>query len=76
MLLLPDTEIQGALAIAEKLRLAVSEQLSNTVAPEVPVTITAGVAQFQQDEIFEILFKRADNALYRGKRMGRNCIQS
>ena len=76
LVLLPDTEIQGALAIAEKLRLAVAEQLSDTIAPEVPVTITAGVAQFQQDEIFEILFKRADNALYKGKRMGRNCIQS
>jgi diguanylate cyclase (GGDEF)-like protein len=76
LLLLPDTEIQGALAIAEKLRLEIAEQLSNTLAPEVPVTITAGVAQFQQDEIFEILFKRADNALYKGKRMGRNCIQS
>ena len=53
-----------------------TEQLSNTIAPEVPITITAGLAQFKQHEIFEILFKRADNALYKGKRMGRNCIQS
>lgn len=76
LVLLPDTEINGALAIAEKLRLAIDEQLSNSIAAEVPVTITAGVAQFQHNEIFEILFKRADNAMYKGKRMGRNCVQS
>ena len=76
LVLLPDTEIDGALAMADKLRLAIAEQLSDSLAPEVPVTITAGVVQFNHNEIFEILFKRADNAMYKGKRMGRNCIQS
>lgn len=76
LVLLPDTEIDGALAMADKLRLAIAEQLSDSLAPEVPVTITAGVAQLNHNEIFEILFKRADNAMYKGKRMGRNCIQS
>lgn len=76
LVLLPDTEIKGAMGIAEKLRLAIAEQLSDSLGPEAPVTITAGVAQFNHNEIFEILFKRADNALYKGKRMGRNCIQS
>ncbi|MEP1447385.1 MAG: diguanylate cyclase [Paraglaciecola sp.] len=76
LVLLPDTEKNGALAIAEKLRIAIEEQLSDSLAAEVPVTITAGVAQFQHNETFEILFKRADNAMYKGKRMGRNCVQS
>lgn len=76
LVLFPNTEETGAMAIAEKLRLAIEQQLSNSLAPEEPVTITAGVAEFNHNEVFEILFKRADNALYKGKRMGRNCVQS
>jgi diguanylate cyclase (GGDEF)-like protein len=73
---LPDTDITGAIAIADKLRLAIANQLAGELAENHPITVTGGVAEIKSDETFEILFKRADNALYRGKRMGRNCIES
>lgn len=38
------------------------------------VTVTAGVTNYPKDgETFEALFLKADKALYRGKRKGRNC---
>jgi PleD family two-component response regulator len=42
----------------------------------VEITVTGGVSEFKRDETFEVLFKRADNALYKGKKAGRNCIRS
>ncbi|MGS2720733.1 sensor domain-containing diguanylate cyclase [Paraglaciecola aestuariivivens] len=75
LVLLPATDLEGALAIAEKIRIAISRELSNAIADEVAVTITAGVAELKHDETFEIIFKRADNALYKGKRSGRNNVQ-
>jgi diguanylate cyclase (GGDEF)-like protein len=76
LVFLPNTDLQGASAIGDKLRKAIANQLAGELADDFPVTVTGGVAQIKNDETFEILFKRADNALYKGKRMGRNCIQS
>jgi diguanylate cyclase (GGDEF)-like protein len=73
---LPDTELTGAMAIADKLRLAIADKLAGELDDNYPVTVTGGVAEIKHDETFEILFKRADNALYRGKRLGRNRIES
>ncbi|MGQ8365304.1 GGDEF domain-containing protein [Glaciecola sp. 1036] len=39
------------------------------------VTVTIGVAQMSNDEDFKTSFKRADQALYAGKRDGRNQIK-
>ena len=72
---LPDTDVDGAMAIADKLRVAIEQNLSKTIDLDTPVTISGGVAEFKQGETFAALFKRADNALYKGKRIGRNCIQ-
>lgn len=76
LVFLPDTDLSGAIAIADKLRLAISTQLDGELDDDFPVTVTGGVAEIKHDETFDILFKRADNALYKGKRLGRNCIQS
>ncbi|CAH2032521.1 sensor domain-containing diguanylate cyclase [Trichlorobacter ammonificans] len=70
--LLPDTDRQGALVLAEKLRAGVAD----SVAPGAGrVTISIGVAEAgRQDGSEEEAVRRADQALYRAKERGRNRV--
>lgn len=70
-LLLPDTDIKGALLFAERLRLGVQ---TLTVKPYgVRCTISLGVAEVDSDvKKYRQLIERADKALYEAKRNGRN----
>ncbi len=78
-LILPDTNLQGGLLIAEKLRQVVFDQniLHEGSKAADYVTLSLGLAtytgQFQSDD--EIV-KAADDALYRAKGNGRNCVES
>jgi diguanylate cyclase (GGDEF)-like protein len=75
LILLPNTDLQGALAIANKLKDAISaEPIGHPVG--VNVSVTGGVALINHNDTFETLFKRADDALYQGKQNGRNQICS
>jgi diguanylate cyclase len=72
VLLLVDTAPDAALAVAEKLRRgieATAVRLGDTV---LRVTASAGIAEFRGEEDPEAVFARADAALYRAKRNGRN----
>jgi diguanylate cyclase len=71
----------GALAVAEQIRGAVSQGRIRSVAgPELTgaVTVSAGLAVATTDESLESLLERADGALYEAKRTGRNrvCVAS
>jgi diguanylate cyclase (GGDEF)-like protein len=73
LILLPDTNLEGALAIANKLKDAISAKpIGQPIG--VSVSVTGGVAQAIDNDTFETLFKRADDALYKGKQGGRNRI--
>lgn len=63
--LLPDTERQGAVQVAERIR--------SCVQAETAVTVTIGVAQSAGEDLHALL-ARADQALYRGKAAGRNRV--
>lgn len=67
--LLSDTKESQAIMIAERLRTACSNLVFNECRS---VTVSVGVAEFQNDETFESWFKRADSALYTAKTTGRN----
>jgi diguanylate cyclase (GGDEF)-like protein len=77
---LPDTDNEAALALAESLRLKVAglntAQPGNSSAPT--VTISVGVATWLPGlpETCTGLLLKADNALYRAKQQGRNCVIS
>jgi diguanylate cyclase (GGDEF)-like protein len=62
---LPDTDRQGALLVAERIRAAVQAETS--------VTLTLGVAERAGEDVAALLAK-ADKALYRGKAAGRNRV--
>jgi diguanylate cyclase (GGDEF)-like protein len=75
LILLPNTDLKGALEIANKLKNAISAYPIGQPLG-IDVSVTGGVAQVNSDDTFETLFKRADDALYQGKEAGRNRICS
>jgi diguanylate cyclase (GGDEF)-like protein len=76
VLLASRTDLGGAVAIAEKIRIAVSGSRFSVVDLDGPqtVSITAsfGVAQYRGDE--KSFFNEADRALYRAKSAGKDCV--
>ncbi len=71
-IILTDTDLEGALAAAEKLRKRVEEYSFPHVGK---VTISLGVATMKPQDTPKTLLKRADDALYRAKRKGRNRVE-
>jgi two-component system, cell cycle response regulator len=75
VLVLPDTDGEGAELFANKLREEVAAQIMNSDQGPFQVTISMGVAEYPQDTRDPSeLVERADQALYRCKRGGRNCV--
>jgi diguanylate cyclase (GGDEF)-like protein/PAS domain S-box-containing protein len=75
-ILLPDTDLTGALVVAERVRGAVAAStVRGGEGVDIQVTISVGVAQLQGDESLESLLKRADTALYDAKDHGRNRVR-
>jgi diguanylate cyclase (GGDEF)-like protein len=75
--LLPNTVLQHAMAVAERIRLGIAT--SPVVLPDggsLSVTVSIGVALYHEDE-FDLspAFERADQALYRAKEAGRNRVE-
>lgn len=74
LVILPETGLDGALQLAEKLRLAIACQAFPVVGS---VTISLGVALMNaNDASAESVLKRADQALYRSKQQGRNRVSA
>jgi diguanylate cyclase (GGDEF)-like protein len=73
LILLPDTPLDGALVLAEKLRAELA--LVNVPGVDRAVTGSFGVASFPDDAPDgEMLVRMADRALYAAKAGGRNCV--
>jgi diguanylate cyclase (GGDEF)-like protein len=74
VVLAPNTNLIGAYRLAEKLRTTVAEQsqiLGDSMRPT-RVTISIGVAEFRGNR--HRFFSAADQALYRAKASGKNCV--
>lgn len=78
--ILPETELEGAIAVAERVRAQVAAlELSHPGAEAAPrVTVSIGVVTAHCSEIDtpEELVRRADERLYEAKKAGRNRIVS
>ena len=76
LIVLPETSKDDAFLLAERLRSDVQERgfvLSDGTA--VAPTISIGVASYPEDALNSTeLVQRADQALYRAKRSGKNCV--
>ena len=77
VVLLPETAVDGAQAVFERLRERIAQtplQLGD--GRSVSITVSVGLAGLiDYEEGFEELLKRADDALYVAKRSGRNRVQ-
>jgi diguanylate cyclase (GGDEF)-like protein/PAS domain S-box-containing protein len=77
VILLPDCPLSDAIQRAERLRLKVMEQFASTKDLSAPVTLSIGVAERNEKTAdLAALIKAADEALYRAKNAGRNCVSS
>jgi len=76
LVLLPGSDLQGALHIAERIRQAVKRTpLSHGDGRPLPaVTVSIGVAQMSSDDGAAELIEKADNVLYLAKQQGRDSV--
>jgi len=75
LVVLPETGASRAREVAERLRRGAGEQPYRTDAGPVRVTLSIGVASLQAGDDPTSLVRRADEALYRAKRAGRNRVE-
>jgi diguanylate cyclase (GGDEF)-like protein len=72
---MPDTGRAEALAIAERIRIALAAEPLNLAAVSIPVTASFGAASLEADVTTpHQLIDRADIAVYQAKREGRNRV--
>jgi two-component system cell cycle response regulator len=76
VVLMPDTDYRQAQGVAERVRMSVAERAFETSQMRpLAVTCSVGVALNEHDmDTPEMILKRADVALYRAKREGRNRV--
>ena len=73
-LLFPETPLEGARHVSDRIRRAVAEiQLMQGDVP-VRLTISAGLVARREDELLTTACQRADEALYEAKSAGRDCV--
>nr|WP_315596641.1 diguanylate cyclase [uncultured Cupriavidus sp.] len=72
LLICPDTSLQEAVQFAQLLRQAVSER---EFSVQEPMTASLGVACVQDGDTIHGMISRADQALYRSKRNGRDRVE-
>jgi len=73
VLLLPDTDLDEAIKVAEMLRNVIDKKVFDQVGN---ITCSFGVAQLEEEEDGEHLLNRADGLLYESKMNGRNRVTS
>lgn len=77
VLVLPNTNIEGAVVVAERLKQIVSDHTSapEDTLPGKKFTVSLGIAEYPTEAItVNDLIQRADEQLYRAKDAGKDCI--
>ena len=78
VVLMPDAPLSEALAGAERLRAVIAETPFGLPGGTgvLNVTVSIGVAEIRPSDDVDTVLRRADEALYRAKAEGRNCVMS
>lgn len=76
-MILPETDYEGAIVVAENLRERLAKQTLSDSAEKMQlgtITVSIGVACYQQGDVSDDFIRRADACLYEAKRLGRNRV--
>lgn len=78
LIFLPETRLQDAVTIAERVRNKVSSlQVTSAKGEKLAISASFGVASNRNDHVvLDELIASADQQLYRAKKQGRNCVCS
>jgi diguanylate cyclase (GGDEF)-like protein/PAS domain S-box-containing protein len=74
VVLLPETTLDGARQVVERMREEVAALRIARTAGDVRITMSAGVVAYREGESFDSMLNRADDALYEAKEAGRNRV--
>jgi diguanylate cyclase (GGDEF)-like protein len=77
--ILPDTNHEDAIIVAERIRKAVAQNVFYPFTLDgqpdvVSKTVSIGITEFHSQDDMKSFVKRADNALYKAKNQGRNML--
>jgi diguanylate cyclase (GGDEF)-like protein len=72
MVLMPQSDVEAASNVSEKLRLAIAGHHFDNLDK---LTVSLGVTAFEPQDDLNSLFKRVDEALYEAKKKGRNRVE-
>jgi diguanylate cyclase (GGDEF)-like protein len=75
LVLLPSVHIEEATVVAERIRHAVASAVIDPASGRISVTASVGVAEWDSDESLQRLIFRVDEAMYRAKDAGKNCVR-
>ncbi|MGQ9661931.1 MAG: diguanylate cyclase [Kiritimatiellia bacterium] len=73
--ILPETTGQAAATVAERIRATVENTDFDPPAPVGRVTVSIGVTSYYRGEDLQEFVRRADKAMYRMKKVGRNRVE-
>jgi len=75
VILLPDTDMEGAWILAERVRTSIEEnELEMSTGRKLRMMVSGGLAEWTQDQSYEEILKQVDERLYKAKYSGRNCV--
>jgi len=72
ILLLPDTTVEQALLVSERIRHLISTQSITSDESSFYLYVSAGISQIQDNDTIETVIHRVDIALYKAKEKGKN----
>lgn len=75
VIVLPETDESGVLRLAKRIRRRVEKLETRIQGQTVPMTVSVGITTLQESDDDKTFIGRADEALYKAKRDGRNCIR-
>lgn len=74
--LLPETDLEGARVLAERLRTTIEQSPTQVGGVSIPLTLSIGITELSaSDRKVTDLLRRVDRALYAAKHLGRNRVE-